>query len=120
MDTSNWSRLEGKQVIMLGVEGTTPVYIGEIVGCDPDIGICIADVGETDPWFVVHGPSSPLAKKWKPAKIKSRILELESIFRQLQSGYFSRYEDEINEAKILGKVREQNVNLRDIICPFSM
>lgn len=39
----DWSKLEGKKVIMLGCDILNPIDIGVIVGCDPDIGICIAD-----------------------------------------------------------------------------
>ena len=39
----DWSKLEGKKVIMLGCDILNPIDIGVIVGCDQDIGICIAE-----------------------------------------------------------------------------
>lgn len=116
---NDWSKLEGKQVIMFGVDAGKRVTIGEIVGCDPDIGICIADVGKTDPWFVAHGPKSPLARLWPWRDAELVKLELESIYEQLQSGYFSKFVDERNEMRIHGEVYVPPPH-STINCPFSM
>ena len=101
---ADWSKLEGKKVIMFGCKSNkSKVEIGVIVGCDPDIGICIADVGKVKPWFVVLGPSEPRVINDKDSTWKfQRKLELEAIYKMLQSGYYSRFEDYNNEERIFG------------------
>ena len=114
---TDWSKLEGKKILVIGCSKRIPVMTGVIVGCDPDIGICIASVGETEPWFVVPGPGLP-ATKDKPQEWKeTRRLELEGIYHQLQSGYCSHFEDEINDRRIYGKVTISSWSTPS--CPFS-
>ena len=114
---ADWSKLEGKKILVIGCSERTPVMTGVIVGCDPDIGICIADLDNIKPWFVVHGPESPSCKH-KPQEWKeTRRLDLEGIYRQLQSGYFSRFEDEINDRRIYGKITMPSFSTPS--CPFS-
>lgn len=112
-----WLKLEGKKVLVIGCNDVKPIKIGKIVGCDPDIGICIANLNETEPWFVVPGPSSPIMID-APEEYKSlRRMELESIFRQLQGGVFSRYLDKKEEIRIYGEVEEGKLG---VTCPFTM
>lgn len=85
----DWSKLEGKKIIMLGCDDLNPVLIGVIVGCDPDIGICIADPDDLkNPWWICKGPLAPGVKErhedtWK----ENRREELKCIVKMLQSGY---------------------------------
>ena len=114
----NWSKLEGKKVMMIGCSDTEPVLIGKIVGCDPDIGICIADVDKVKPWFIVPGVAAPTCRKWTDKEARLINMELEAIFKQLQSGVFSKYVDEKDEERIYGRVRGmEGVNVQ---CPFTM
>lgn len=117
MKDQDWSRLEGKKILLIGTHGKQSIRIGKIVGCDPDIGICIADVDKIDPWFIVPGPKSPYMNKLPEWETLSRSKELESIYRQLQSGYYSKYEDDLNEIKIYGNIEKQVLSLN---CPFTM
>lgn len=115
--STDWSKLEGKKILVIGCLERSPIMTGVIVGCDPDIGICIARVGKAKPWFIMHGPGLPAAKH-KPEEWKeSRRLELEGIYRQLQSGYFSRFEDEINDRRIYAEITMPSFSPPS--CPFS-
>ena len=113
---ADWSKLEGKKVLVIGCSELKPVMTCKIVGCDPDIGICMANLNKIEPWFVVYGPGLPatkdMSKEWKEAK----RLELEGIYRQLQSGYFSHFEDEINDRRIYGKITVSSTV--EPPCPF--
>ena len=115
---TDWSKLEGKKVLVIGCSELKPVMTCKIVGCDPDIGICMAQLDKIKPWFIVHGPGLPTykdkSKEWKEA----RRLELEGIYRQLQSGYFSHFEDEINDLRLYGKIAKSSFTVSPS-CPFS-
>ena len=117
---ADWSKLEGKKVIIFGCHSNkSKVDIGIIVGCDPDIGICIANIGKVKPWFIVLGPTAPTVVKqnkditWKT----NRKLELEAIYKMLQSGYYSRFEDYNNEERIFGYRHSTSGHVP--ACPFS-
>lgn len=114
----DWSKLEGKKIIMLGCDNPNRVLIGVIVGCDPDVGICIADPDNLkNPWWVCKGPLAPGTRErrgdiWK----EKRREELKCIVKMLQSGYYSWWEDANNELRIWGK-RHNSTN--PLSCPFS-
>ena len=112
-----WSKLEGKKILVIG-PWETPIHVCRVVGCDPDIGICMAELGDVDPWFIVNGPESPVNRR-KSQKEKRLIrLELEYIFRQIQSGVFSRYLDSQYIKKLYG---EDPYSFNPLAsCPFTM
>ena len=114
----DWSKLEGKKIIMLGCDDLNPVLIGVIVGCDPDIGICIADLDDLkNPWWVCKGPLAPAVREeWSDTWKDTRREEMKCIVKMLQSGYYSWWEDTNNELRIWGKPHSSTNFLS---CPFS-
>ena len=114
----DWSKLEGKKIIMLGCDDLNQVLTGVIVGCDPDIGICIADPDDLkNPWWVCKGPLAPGVKeKYSVSWKDNRREELKCIVKMLQSGYYSGWEDANNELRIWGKPHSST---KPLSCPFS-
>lgn len=114
----DWSKLEGKKIIMLGCDILNPIEIGVIVGCDPDIGICIADPDDLqNPWWICKGPLAPLVLGHYPDWWKEkRRKELKCVVKMLQSGYYSWWEDNNNELRIWGHFYSGTT---PISCPFS-
>ena len=87
--------LVGKKILVINdvaipYQGYKKVYPGIIVGCDPEIGICIAHIGrENAPWCVLDGPLSPNFEE-ECILNKEQALTLNNFtLNQLKSGYLS-------------------------------
>ena len=92
-------------------------FTSTIVGCDPNIGICLAIPGEEDaPWFIFDGPLSPnIAKCIWPADMALKVNEF--CLEQLKSGYLSCYSLDafIEELELRGTTNREGSE-----CPYSM
>ena len=83
-----WNKFAGKKILMIRNDGTCETNV--VVGCDPDIGICFAKIGqEQNPWWVEDGPMSPGVLNGSLDRPKNADQLQEFIFNQLRSGYVS-------------------------------
>jgi len=113
--------LIGKKVLIIhDVEmknqNNNKVGTGVIVGCDPEIGICVAFPGmEKNPWCVLNGPSSPDFKY--SILTQEQSLKLNNfVLNQLKSGYISVpaiY-------TFMKNISRKSLNRFKITCPYSM
>ena len=83
-----WNKFAGKKILMIRNDGTCETNV--VVGCDPDIGICFAKIGqEHHPWWVEDGALSPRVLDGSLSRPKNADQLQEFIFNQLRSGYVS-------------------------------
>ena len=114
-----WNKFAGKKILMIRNDGTCETNV--VVGCDPDIGICFARIGEEhQPWWVIRGRLDPRIQQLlsnNRIDFSSLVFSddfISDVFDQLRSGYISE--------KVLDDLW---VNLTGIgpgseaICPYS-
>jgi hypothetical protein len=90
----DYSKMEGKKILVCGCGSREKlVETGVLVGCDPDVGICIMPEDDLngDPIIVWHGPMSPTMDKYLKRRYNRELGRklFNMLFKQLQSGYLS-------------------------------
>ena len=116
--------LIGKKILVIHKKDTfkPQCKTSVILGCDPDIGICITDIDNPKPWFIIQGPLSPEVKNKNIIFDERDELIYNYITNMLKSGYLSMellhdfmYEinyDDCNESF-------QSLGNSSLSCPYS-
>lgn len=118
MKTENekWNKLIGKKILLI-TPNAESVEVAVITGCDPDIGICINYLDDPDPHTIILGPLAPNSpKNVTNEKLIKRKQYLVTIFKMLQSGYYSYPADKVIYNNMFPDLRGSS----DISCPYSM
>ena len=117
-DNAVWNSFIGKKILLINPNATS-VEVAVITGCDPDIGICLNDIGEVDPHTIILGPSAPECGGWDKLITEKRKEYLYEMFKQIQSGYFSYPEFD----KIMQKYYKKSIHTvsgASVSWPYSM
>ena len=112
-----WNKFAGKKILMIRNDGTCETNV--VVGCDPDIGICFARVGEEqNPWWVYHGSMSPyvLNREIELADDLDVDILLNHLFNQLRSGCVS---EQVNDDFIVTLLGHDIGSGIANLCPYS-
>lgn len=118
MQTENekWNKLIGKKILLITTNAKS-VEVAVITGCDPDIGICINYLDNPNPHTIILGPLAPNRPKIVNDKeLTKRKQYLVTIFKMLQSGYYSYPADMVVYNNMFPGLK----GCSKLSCPYSM